>query len=506
MAEVLYHKTGLFGRGVELHIAPEGLTLVGRAGPESAEFAPLSDIEDVSVGRGRRRTDLTVSFGPSRPAWTLSRLPSDAAEWAQAVINEEKSAADKLERPEFNRADPLDWLDAQCQAILSARDGRATVELVDYVLAQGVLHDASDVHFDPYGDALVVRYRLDGLLHDVARLDASVKRQLTARLKVVSRLATYKKSIAQEGRAAARIAGRTVDFRFSSIPTIHGEKVCVRVFDPAKSIFALDALGMSPDTLDTFSGMLLQPQGLILLTGPSSSGKTTTMYASLNFLRANRKNLSSIATVEDPVEYDLQVVNQTQVNTTAGLTFAGALRTVLRQDPEVIMIGEIRDSETAAIAVQAGLTGHLIMSTVHARSAAGVLLRLIDLGVEPYLLASSVTGVLSQRLVRTVCESCAGPYEPTADEQAHFGLEGEGRYAAGAGCGACSGTGYTGRTGIFQLLPVTDEMRELVLRKASLAELEQQAQRERIRSLREDGLDKARAGVTTLEELRRVLG
>lgn len=506
MAEVLYHKPSLFGRGVELHIAPEGLTLVGRAGPESVEFAPLSDIEGVSVGRGRRRTDLTVSFGPSRPPWTLSRLSSDAAEWAQAVINEERSAADKLERPEFNQAAPVDRIDAQCAAILASRDGRAAVEVVDYVLAQGVLHGASDVHFDPYGDALVVRYRLDGLLHDVARLDASVKRQLTARLKVVSRLATYKRSIAQEGRAAARIAGRTVDFRFSSIPTIHGEKVCVRIFDPAKSIFALDALGMSADTLNTFQRMLMQPQGMILLTGPSSSGKTTTMYASLNFLREKRKNLSSIATVEDPVEYDLQVVNQTQVNTNAGLTFAGALRTVLRQDPEVIMIGEIRDSETAAIAVQAGLTGHLILSTVHARSAAGVLLRLIDLGVEPYLLASSVTGVLSQRLVRTVCGSCAKPYIPAPDEQAHFGLRGDDRFAAGDGCGACSGTGYTGRTGIFQLLPITDAMRELVLRRASLGELEQQAERERIISLREDGLDKARAGKTTLEELRRVLG
>lgn len=506
MAEVLYHKPSLFGSRIELHMAPEGLTLVGRAGAESAEFAPLSDVERVTLDKGRRKSTLMVSFGSTRPAWVVAGLPTSAGEWAAAVLNEEMAAMEKRGRAEFNQPVPIERLDSDCTGIVASRDGRAAVDVVDYLLVQGVLHGASDVHFDPYAEAVVVRYRLDGVLHDVAKLDPALKRQLTSRLKVVSRLATFRKSVAQEGRAATKVGGRTVDFRFSSLPTIHGEKVCVRVFDPAKSIFSIDNLGMTAETLAAFKNMLMQPQGTILLTGPASSGKTTTMYAALNFLRDNKKNLSSIATVEDPVEYDLQIVNQTQVNSASGLTFASALKTVLRQDPEVIMIGEIRDSETADIAVQAGLTGHMILSTVHARSAAGVLLRLVDLGVEPYLLASSATGVLSQRLVRMVCKSCAKEHMPTAEEREKFGIKGDEWFVVGAGCQQCAGTGYAGRTGIFQLLPVTDAMRELVLRRASLAELEEQAERERAKSLRTDGLDKARAGITTLEELTRVLG
>lgn len=263
---------------------------------------------------------------------------------------------------------------------------------------------------------------------------------------------------------------------------------------------------MSAEMLESFEKFLVQPQGTVLLTGPAGSGKTTTMYAALEFLRANRKNLSSIATVEDPVEYDLQVVNQTQVNAASGLTFANALRTVLRQDPEVIMIGEIRDSETAEIAVQAGLTGHMILSTVHARSAAGVLLRLIDLGVEPYLLASSVTAVLSQRLVRRVCQSCARDYVPTEAERQKHRLRADQRFVEGGGCEKCGGTGYSGRVGIFQLMPVSEAMREMVLRRSPLFAMEEQVESERIASLADDGVSKAGAGLTTLEELDRVLG
>jgi type II secretory ATPase GspE/PulE/Tfp pilus assembly ATPase PilB-like protein len=263
---------------------------------------------------------------------------------------------------------------------------------------------------------------------------------------------------------------------------------------------------MSADTLSSLEGFLMQPQGTILLTGPASSGKTTTMYAALSYLREHKKNLSSIATVEDPVEYDLGVVNQTQVNGAAGLTFANALRTVLRQDPEVIMIGEIRDRETADIAVQAGLTGHTILSTVHARSAVGVLLRLVDLGIEPFLVASSITAVLSQRLVRLVCKECARSYQPTVEEKAKFGLLGNERLTIGSGCPRCGGTGYSGRTGIFQLVPVSDAVREMLLKNCSLHDLENQIEQEQIRTLLQDGLDKAKAGLTTLEELSRVLG
>jgi len=491
---------------MELHIAPEGLTLVGRAGRSSTDYVPVSDIAGVAIKERGRRADLMVWFATGQPSWTLTGLPRVAAEWAEAVINEEKGALEKRAKPEYSGPVPIGGLPDVCRQIISTGNNHAAVDLVDFLLVQGALHGASDIHFDPYSEAIIVRFRLDGVLYDVAKLDQAIKRQLAARLKVVSHLATFKKSVAQEGRAALKVAGRTVDLRFSSIPTIHGEKVAVRIFDPAKSIFSVTDLGMSADMLASFTGSLMAPQGTILLTGPSGSGKTTTMYASLGYLRENRKNLSSIATVEDPVEYDLQVVNQTQVNHASGLTFASALRTVLRQDPEVIMIGEIRDSETADIAVQAGLTGHMVLSTVHARSAAGVLLRLIDLGVEPYLLASSVSAVLSQRLVRTVCKSCAREYIPTPGERERFNLRSEDRFAMGAGCERCAGTGYSGRTGIFQLLPVSDSMRDLVLRRSSLSELEQQVEHEGIISLQGDGLAKAKAGITTLEELTRVLG
>jgi len=506
MAEVLYCKQGLMGSKMELHIAPEGLTLVGRSGRSSTEYAPLADVTGVAARQRGKVADLTVTFGAQRPAWALNGLPAASAAWAESVITEERDALDKRGRPEYSTALPANELAEMCAQMVASRDGRAAVDLADLILAQGVLYGASDVHFDPFSQAVVVRFRMDGVLYDMARIDPIIKRQLAARLKVVSHLTTFKKSVAQEGRAALKIGERTVDLRFSSIPTIHGEKVAVRIFDPAKSIFALADLGMTAEMLASLEKMLAAPQGTILLTGPSGSGKTTTLYAALGYLRENRRNLSSIATVEDPVEYDLQVVNQTQVNSASGLTFASALRTVLRQDPEVIMIGEIRDSETADIAIQAGLTGHLVLSTVHARSAAGVLLRLIDLGVEPYLLASSVSAVLSQRLVRTVCKDCAKEYVPTVEDRERFGLKGDDRFTAGAGCEKCANTGYRGRTGVFQLLPISEAMRDLVLKRCSLSELESQVEQERVKSLLDDGLAKARAGITTLEELTRVLG
>ncbi|MCL5103856.1 MAG: GspE/PulE family protein [Armatimonadetes bacterium] len=506
MAEILYHKQGFLGPKLELHIAPEGLTLVGRGGKESVEYAPVAEISDVTIKPRGRKANVSIMFGGARPAWQLNGLAAPAAEWVEAVIGEEKSAADKQTTPAYSKKMLIDEVHAMCSNILSTSKEHAAVDLVDFLLAQGILHGASDVHFDPYSDSVAVKFRLDGVLSDVAQLDSGIKPKLTTRLKVVSRLATFKKSITQEGRAAVRMGSRTVDLRFSAIPTIHGEKVAVRIFDPAKGIFAIDQLGMGAEMVSTFRKMLMQPQGTILLTGPASSGKTTTMYAALTYLRENRKNLSSIATVEDPVEYDLQVVNQTQVNNTAGLTFATALRTVLRQDPEVIMIGEIRDRETADIAVQAGLTGHMILSTVHARSAAGVLLRMIDLGVEPFLLTSSVTAVLSQRLVRTICKSCAKDCVPTDEERERFGLKGSDRFYTGRGCEKCDHTGYSGRTGIFQLAPISDAVRDMVLRRCSLGELETQFGQEQIGTMLKDGLEKAGSGITTLEELTRVLG
>jgi len=296
-----------------------------------------------------------------------------------------------------------------------------------------------------------------------------------------------------------------VDVRTTLLPTLHGEKAVLRLFDPGRSVIRLGDLGMADATQKAWEELLQQPQGMLLLTGPSNHGKTTTLYASLQFLHENRRDLSNLCTVEDPVEYDLRVVNQTQVNHAAGLTFAAGLRTVLRQDPEVIMIGEIRDEETAEIALRAGLTGHLILSTVHAPSAAGVFARLVDLGCPPFLVASAVSGVLAQRLIRTICPECRQAAPPPADLLARWGLDAsEGEWSRGAGCSACGGSGYRGRTGVFQLLRVNEAVREGVLAGQTTGELERLAGADA--ALREDAVAKAAAGVTTLEEVARVLG
>jgi type II secretory ATPase GspE/PulE/Tfp pilus assembly ATPase PilB-like protein len=311
--------------------------------------------------------------------------------------------------------------------------------------------------------------------------------------------------VPQEGRTAVHLTDRSIDVRVSLLPTLHGEKAVLRLFDPGRSLLKLDQLGMSPATRETWERLIQQPQGMLLLTGPSNHGKTTTMYASLAHLHEHRRDLSNLCTVEDPVEYDLRVVNQTQVNAAAGLTFAAGLRTVLRQDPEVIMIGEIRDEETAGIAVRAGLTGHLILSTVHATSAAGVFARLVDLGCEPYLVASAVSGVLAQRLLRKVCAECRQPTASTQQQRARLGIRDEdGQWMQGRGCAACGGTGYRGRTGIYQLLAVDDAIREGVVAGKTTSELERLAGV--AEALRADALAKAAAGITSLDEVARVLG
>jgi type II secretory ATPase GspE/PulE/Tfp pilus assembly ATPase PilB-like protein len=325
-------------------------------------------------------------------------------------------------------------------------------------------------------------------------------------MKVIGGMITYRGDVPQEGRSTATVAGRTVDARLSILPTIHGEKATVRLFDPQLAVMPIDQLGMTPEDAALFLELLSRPQGTLLLTGPAGAGKTTTLYSALAHIHEQRRSLASICTIEDPVEHDLGIVSQTETDEQAGLTFASGLRTILRQDPEIIMIGEIRDHETAAIAVQAGLTGHLILSTVHARSAAGVFARLIDIGVEPFLVASSVTAVVAQRLVRKVCEACAQPAQPDPELLRRVGLEPGTSVRAGSGCAQCGRTGYRGRTGVFQVLPVDATLRQLVMRGLPIAELEGEVERLGVASLRRQALAKVAAGVTTPDEVLRVLG
>jgi len=470
----------------ELHIAPEGVAWTeGRLFTCEATVHGLLDYASVTgvaaIPKTRRKSDLQIALADEAPGWLIPNVPTTEAEWAADLIRSQVALQERLKQPAFQRAISFNEITAVADSILTTGQ-RQVVDLVDLVLLQGIFHHASDVHFEPFKEVVRIRFRIDGALLDILELPAALHPRIVTRLKVVSKLTVFRRDLPQEGRIVAETDGRSVDLRVAAIPTLHGEKVSVRIFDPSLGMLGINELGMSDELREQFLYAVSQPQGTILMTGPSNSGKTTTLYAALLYLHETKRNLNNIVTVEDPVEYDLKVVHQTQTNPAIGLTFAQCLRTILRQDPEVIMIGEIRDAETAEIAIRSGLTGHLVLSTVHTRSAAGVFARLMEMGVEPYLVASSVTGVLAERLVRKVCPHCRST----------------------AGCQRCRFTGYSGRTGIFQWLPVDDEVRELILRRATTQETETVMRSAGIRTLREDGRRKVDEEITTVEELQRV--
>lgn len=498
------------GRGLELHIAPEGIVLTagGRVlhGDIERHYAAYADVASAEAG-GPRGTELAILFLDGRPAWKVSGMQPEQAEWAEEMINEAALSVQARDHPMFREVLDLRQLGTEIAALGDPSAPRIG-PLIDLILVQAILRRASDVHLEPVGDRVLVRYRIDGTLTEVGSLPLAIRERLLGRLKVVGGMVTYRSDVPQEGRSTAKVGGRTVDARISILPTIHGEKGTVRLFDPELAVMPIDRLGMAEKDVALFAELLSRPQGTLLLTGPAGAGKTTTMYSALAYIHEQRRSLASICTIEDPVEHDLGILSQTETDEQAGLTFAAGLRTILRQDPEVIMIGEIRDQETAAIAIQAGLTGHLILSTVHARSAAGVFARLIDIGVEPFLVASSVTAVVAQRLVRKVCEGCAQSTRPDPALLARIGMgpEGAAGLRAGAGCARCGRTGYDGRTGVFQVVPVDATLRSLVMRGIPVAELEQEVQRLGVASLREAALAKVREGVTTPEEVLRVLG
>ncbi len=392
---------------------------------------------------------------------------------------------------------------------MKAKADEETKTIVERIIGDAVASGATDIHFIPTHSGLLVRFRHDGILRDVESLDANLKECVVARIKVLSNLIVYKRNVPQDGRIV-RDVGLTADnteLRVTTFPTIHGEKVSIRIFDSNRVLLTLENLGFSKKLTSGLIRLLDNPQGTILLTGPSSSGKTTTIYAALKWLRRNKGEMSNIVTIEDPVEFDLKDVSQTQIEPALGLSFAAALRSVLRQDPEVIMIGEVRDSETAQIAVEAGLTGHLVVSTIHSGSAAGVFTRLLEMGIEPFLVASSVTGVLSQRLVRLVCTECAEEYVPPEHLLKEFCIKpGESKgFRRGRGCERCKGAGYLGRTAIGEFLSVTEKIGDMVLKRTRTSDLAREAERQGMETLEKDGLQKVREGKTTLEELYRVL-
>jgi general secretion pathway protein E len=378
------------------------------------------------------------------------------------------------------------------------------VRLVNLLIENAVQAAASDIHIEPFEDNLRVRYRIDGVLFDAETPPKRLKAAVTSRIKIMAELNIAERRLPQDGRIRMNLQGRRMDIRVSTIPTVHGESVVMRILDRASILMPFEKLGFDQRTQRHIDRLINLPHGMMLVTGPTGSGKTTTLYAALDKINAPGKK---IITIEDPVEYMLRGVNQIHVKPKIGLTFAAGLRHIVRQDPDVIMVGEIRDLETADIGIHAALTGHLVFSTLHTNDAPGALTRLLDMGAEPFLISSVLEGVLAQRLVRIICPGCRTPYDPEPKELRAVGIEGVPAGASlfrGKGCTECRGTGYRGRTGIYEFLPMTEEMRSLTLRKAPGHELRQRALAGGMASLRQDGWAKCCAGVTTIDEVLRV--
>jgi general secretion pathway protein E len=386
------------------------------------------------------------------------------------------------------------------------------IRLVNDILFRALQLRASDIHVHPYEAKIQIRYRIDGILYDVLSLNRNVLPLIISRIKVMAGMDIAERRLPQDGRCSVRLGHCEVDLRISTVPTSYGERSVLRILDKSTGLFALDELGLWEDDLKKFDTLLNRSHGVIFVTGPTGSGKSTTLYACLNRINSAEKN---VITIEDPIEYQLEGISQIQVASKKGMTFATSLRHVLRQDPDVIMIGEVRDIETARMAIQSSLTGHLVFSTLHTNDSAGAVSRLLDLGVEPYLASSSLIAIMAQRLIRKVCPDCRQAYEPTARELKELGLdssdaglsglgEGGGRFFVGAGCDRCFETGYRGRTGVYELMLIDEEVQDLIYKRESAGVVKKSALNAGLQTLRMDGTRKVLAGVTTIAEVLRV--
>ena len=376
-------------------------------------------------------------------------------------------------------------------------------ESLDLIIEQAVRDRASDVHIEPHENRLRIRYRIDGILHDMNYLPLSAHAELVSRVKVLAEMNIAQQRLPQDGQFSIRIGDRDVDIRAATTETAYGERVTLRILDKLLSIFTLPELGFLPDALKKYRAMLNSPFGMILVGGPTGSGKTTTLYTSINQLDQNERN---ILTIEDPIEYRFMDIGQTQVNPKAGVTFASGLRALMRHDPDVILVGEIRDKDTATTAVQAAVTGHLVLSSIHANDAVGVLLRLMDLCGEPSLISSTLVGIVAQRMVRRICSHCQALSQPSVEEQTIYEEEMKQqppKFYVGTGCNLCTNTGYRGRTALFELLPISEEIRNMLLSNASAGEIKAQALKEGMVSMKHDGMLKVKGGITSMSEVLR---
>ena len=385
-------------------------------------------------------------------------------------------------------------------------DNRApVVQLVNLILFDAVKARASDVHIQPREDEVVVRFRIDGILFDTLRLPKKLQEEILSRIKIIGKMNIAEKRLPQDGRATVQMGDRLIDLRIASLPSSHGERIVLRLLDKSARLYTLDELGMEPAILKTFRELICLEHGFILVTGPTGSGKSTTLYAALQAINTVDRN---VLTLEDPIEYQLEGISQTQINEKKGLTFARGLRNVLRQDPDIIMVGEIRDRETAVMGIQSALTGHLVFSTLHTNDAASAVTRLLDLGIEPYLVASSLSAVLAQRLVRRICPECAESYPPSSTDLEFLGMEPQNMIGQllwrGSGCDSCRRSGYRERLGVFELLVINAAIRDQIQTQANATEIRDTAVTHGMKLLRDDCLAKLLAGKTTIEEVARI--
>ena len=458
----------------------------------TSEPLALSTVDDLRI---LFNADISLCLVPSEKILdTVNRLHSEDMNKAEDTVQEMEE-------------DDLSFLAAELEEptdLLEVTDDAPIIRLVNSLLSQAIRERASDIHIEPFEKDVIARFRIDGILYNILTIQKRYQASIASRVKIMSGLNIAEKRLPQDGGMRIKIGGRDVDIRVSIVPTAFGERIVLRLLYRESALLPLEQIGFSGENLNHFNELITRPHGIILVTGPTGSGKTTTLYASLSKINSPDKN---IITIEDPIEYQLKGIGQIQVNAKIQLTFAAGLRSVLRQDPDVILVGEIRDSETAEIAIQAALTGHLVFSTLHTNDAAGAVTRLIDMKIEPFLISSSVMAILAQRLVRILCKECREPYEMTPAEITELEIKAA---AAGAtvyrakGCEACFNTGYLGRKAIYELLIVDDEIRQLIMKNTDASTIKAAAMQRGMRTLRQDGADNVLKGITSVDEVVRV--
>jgi general secretion pathway protein E len=445
-------------------------------------MAEPEDVQTVEDLRAQTKMKIELALG----------IPADI----ERAIDMNYRSGEKIEKQMGQAAPPAEDLRTELSA------ATPIAESLDLLIEQAIRDRASDIHLEPQENRLRVRYRIDGVLHDMHSLPLGTHTELVSRIKVLARLDIAQPRTPQDGQFTFRVGGKGIDIRVATNDTVYGERVTLRILDKFQSIFSLPELGFHPEAQEKYRAMLNCPYGMIVVGGPTGSGKTTTLYTSIKQLDSHERN---ILTIEDPVEYHFAGISQTQVNARAGITFAGGLRAMMRQDPDVILVGEIRDRETATTAVQAAVTGHLVLTSVHANDAASVLLRLIGMCEEPSLVASTLVGVVAQRMVRRLCDNCRTSYQPSAEElkfvEEEMALPPV--FYQGVGCNLCARTGYRGRTGIFEILLMSEEIRVMLLSHASAGDIRAQAAKEGMVSMKRDGLLKVAEGITSISEVMR---